>query len=128
MADVPLTHHSSLCVWTAVPDTLLPSCFFSEVEPWLGILWAEVEEAERQRAYIHPRKHTICRCYKFEEVASMGSVCAWSGGGRGRSREEGAGDLEINGIHSEPPHRNLVISWGHREKKNHLYIQILYLA
>lgn len=51
----------------------------------------------------------------------MGSVREWSGGRRGRSREEGTGDLEINGICSEPPHPDLVISWGHREKKNHLY-------
>lgn len=37
------------------------------------------------------------------------------------SREKRARDLEINDTRSEPPHPDLVISWGHREKKNHLY-------
>lgn len=47
---------------------------------------------------------------------------AWSGGGRGvGSREEQAKDSEINDIGSEPPHPDLVISRGHKEKKNHLY-------
>lgn len=47
---------------------------------------------------------------------------AWSGGGKGvGSREEQAKDLEINDIGSEPPHPDLVISRGHKEKKNHLY-------
>lgn len=37
------------------------------------------------------------------------------------SREELARDLEINDIRSKPAHPDLVTSWGHREKKNHLY-------
>lgn len=58
-------------------------------------------------AYTNPRKQSICRCCKSEDVTSVGSAYAWSGG---RSREEGAGDLEINNLRSKPPHPDLVIS------------------
>lgn len=49
---------------------------------------------------------------------------AWKHGVVGEGvggREEQAKDSEVNDISSEPPHPDLVISRGHKEKKNRLY-------
>ena len=54
---------------------------------------------------------------------------AWKHGVVGEGvggREEQAKDLEINDVSSEPPHPDLVISRGHKEKKNHLYTDLVF--
>lgn len=60
--------------------------------------------------------------------SSPWAVCMhWVLGEGEGSREGRARDLEINDICSLPSHPDLVISWGHRKKKN-TCIQNLYLA
>lgn len=68
------------------PCTLCCFLCFSGLGPYPGILSVKVREPERQRAYLHPTKRTVCRCCKFKEVVFTGGVFAWSGGERGREQ------------------------------------------
>lgn len=111
-------HHS--------PGHLAASCSSSELEPWLGFCgWRQGRHRGRALIAIQgsPQFAGAINLRKSPPWAVRMHRVLWEGVG---SREAQTAGLEINGICSPLPHPDLVISWGHREKKNHLYTDLVF--